>query len=195
MKHRNDRVIVTDVDGVLLNWVDSFEEFAAERGFEKYGDEHYSLTGCYEMSRREERMYTKWHNESVRLYHLSPMRDAVKFVRRLHEWHGYVLHCVTALDPHPYVQKAREQNLKNLFGPAIERVILTGSHENKRATLEEYRDSNCVWVEDKPSNADLGVELGLDTLLMDQSYNRKYNNEKVQRVGTWSEIYDHVVGA
>ena len=195
MKHSNQRVIVTDVDGVLLNWVASFHEFVTEHGYEQYANDNYDMTMCYDMSNREVDIMTKWHNESVRMYHLSPMRDAIKYVRRLHERHGYVFHCVTALDEHPYIQEARETNLRNLFGSAIERVVLTGSHENKAHALEEYRDSACVWIEDKPSNADLGVEFGLDTLLVDQPYNRKYNNEKVQRVGTWSEIYDHVVGA
>lgn len=191
----NNRVILCDVDGVLLNWVASFREYAGHSGYQLVDERHYDINEAYDVNVGVAVDLTSHHNESLRMACLSPMKDAVKYVRRLHEWHGYVLHCITALDPDPLVIRARETNLRNLFGNAVESVVLTGTYGDKRQALEQYRSSGCLWIEDKPENAELGVELGLDTLLVDQPYNRHFNNKEVRRVNNWSEIYDIVVGA
>ena len=196
-KYNPEKVIVADVDGVLLDWVSSFDELAYEYGYEKHSDEHYNLDRCFDGDPSEMMRLASLHNESLRMTSLNPLRDAVKYVRRLHEWHGYTIHCVSALKHTHLVQKAREDNLRDLFGSAIDRVILTGDgiSDTKANALKEYGISGCYWIEDKPENAYLGYQLGLDTLLMDQPYNRSAHNKEVRRVSNWSEIYDIVVGA
>jgi uncharacterized HAD superfamily protein len=64
-------------------------------------------------------------------------------------------------------------------------------HANKTIELEKYKDSGLFWIEDKPSNAELGINLGLQPLLMDAPYNKDYNGA-VRRVNNWKEIYSIV---
>jgi uncharacterized HAD superfamily protein len=48
-----------------------------------------------------------------------------------------------------------------------------------------------MWVEDKAENAELGVEMGLNTFLIDHVYNQGEFHE-VTRVKNWKEIYEYV---
>ena len=186
-----ERVILADADGVLLNWIDSFREFWAYRDMpEWYTDTNYRIDHNSEVSSRAAQDAVESFNESVWLEHISPMRDAVAMVKHMHENHGVVFHVITALNNHPHILKARTQNLKGLFGNAIEMITLTGDSEDKTEALSKYRDSNLIWIEDKPENADLGVEMGLRSLLMDQPYNKKHNNADVERVYNWEDVYN-----
>jgi hypothetical protein len=54
--------------------------------------------------------------------------------------------------------------------------------------LENYQDSKLFWIEDKPSNAELGIRYGLRPLLMSVSHNVNYNGP-VPVVNNWAEIY------
>ena len=64
---------------------------------------------------------------------------------------------------------------------------------NKKETLERYRDSDFVWVEDKLENANLGAKMGLRTFLINHPYNEiGVLHDNVIRVNNWKEIYDHI---
>ena len=58
---------------------------------------------------------------------------------------------------------------------------------------ERVVESGCIWVEDKPENADLGVKLGLDSYLMSHPHNIDYVGSATC-VNNWKEIYNKIVG-
>jgi hypothetical protein len=65
---------------------------------------------------------------------------------------------------------------------------------DKDEALEPYRDSNCWWVEDKPENADVGMSMGLRSILMEHGHNMNHPcNYPV--VKNWREAYDLIVNA
>jgi uncharacterized HAD superfamily protein len=45
-----------------------------------------------------------------------------------------------------------------------------------------------LFIEDKPENAVLGADLGLNTIIVDHSYNRELNDSRIRRAHTWKEI-------
>ena len=63
---------------------------------------------------------------------------------------------------------------------------------DKDEALEQYRDSSCAWIEDKSENADLGIELGLNSMLIEHEHNKDYVGNAVQ-VKNWKEIYELLV--
>lgn len=198
----HDKVILTDCDGVLVDWEYGFEQFMKGHGYEKVRSDTYDLRDQYGFSgekfgkfkESEKRIFARWFNESTRIETLSPFRDAVKYVKKLHEEHGYVFHVITSLSLEEGARNARQRNLTNLFGPtAIERLVCLDTGADKDDALAEYKGTECVWVEDKPSNAELGVRMDLDTILIDHMHNRSYTNDNVKRVKNWKEIYEHVV--
>ena len=52
------------------------------------------------------------------------------------------------------------------------------------------RDTGCWWIEDKPQNAELGANLGLNALLMEHGHNMAHYHEHVQTVKNWQEVYN-----
>jgi len=125
---------------------------------------------------------------------LPPLRDAMYYVKRLHEEHGYVFHCITSLSSDVNAQKLREMNLSKLFGmTAFEHVVCLETGADKDQALEPYRDSGCWWVEDKPENADVGDRMGLRSVLIEHGHNM-HHKCSYPVVKNWKELYGIIVG-
>ena len=188
-------IILTDVDGVLLSWVHSFEWWMKRKGFKKSPQISYKVSEVYGISEDEADVLVRHFNESAAIGFLPPLGDAIKYVRKFHEEHGAVFHCITSLGTEPYAQRLREENLKRVFGDSIfERIECLDCGADKTEALKRYEDSEFIWVEDKPENAEVGARLGLKSFLLTHPYNINYNaetNKEVTRVRNWKDIYDY----
>ena len=187
----NDKIIVVDCDGVLLDWEHSFKLWMKEKGYEVKNDVEYSMAKSYEMEKPEMKKLIRHFNESATMCCLPPLRDAVKYVRKIHEELGYVFHCVTSMTLDRHANKLREQNLSNLFGEtAFEKVQCLDTGADKDDALLPYLDSGCIWVEDKIKNAELGDRLGMSAVLMKHDHQNDYTNDAIPAVESWKEIYE-----
>jgi hypothetical protein len=164
-----------------------------EHGFAKR-DGHqfeYDIGNRYGIDREQSFKLIKMFNESAAIGFLPPLRDAMFYVKRLHEEHGYVFHCITSLSLDANAGKLREMNLRKLFGKtAFEKIICLDTGADKNEALEPYRDSGCDWCEDKPENAEVGLDLGLRSILMEHGHNMNHVNEQIPVVKNWREIYE-----
>jgi hypothetical protein len=186
-----DRVILVDADGVLLNWEYAFAIWMEQHGFKSVPGSQfdYSMGIRYGIDTDQSKKLIKMFNESAAIGFLPALRDAVYYVKRLHEEHGFVFHCITSLSLDPNAGKLREMNLNKLFGAtAFERVVCLDTGADKNSALEPYRDSGCYWVEDKPENADVGHNMGLKSILMEHGHNMKHECP-YPVVKNWREIY------
>jgi beta-phosphoglucomutase-like phosphatase (HAD superfamily) len=185
-----NKVILTDCDGVLVDWVYAFDAWMARKGYKKAHSDVYALEECYGMPRAEMKRLVRFFNESAVVGNMPPLRDAIKYVKKLHEEKGYVFHCITSLSLEPAAAKLREKNIRALFGEtAFEKVVCLDTGADKDDALLPYLDSGCVWVEDKIENADLGCRMGLHGVLMSHGHNEEYDGEATV-VANWKEIYD-----
>jgi hypothetical protein len=190
-----DNVILTDFDGVCGYWEHGFHMWMLDNGYLYKNTGHYDIHDAYEISREEADMLVQAFNESAALRRLPPVKDAIKYIRKLHEEYGYVFHCISAIPNTRDMYNARLENIENLFGKtAFEKLILCDSSTNKKKHLESYRKSDCYWIEDLPKNSLVGLELGLDCILMDRHYNQGFNHPEVKRVQNWKEIYEIITG-
>ena len=186
-----DRVLLVDADGVLLNWEYAFAIWMEAHGFEKVpgGDLNYDIGERYNISWEQGKKLIKMFNESAAIGFLPPLRDAMYYVKRLHEEHGYVFHCITSLSTDVNAQRLREMNLNKLFGEtAFEKVVCLDTGADKNYALEEYANSGLWWVEDKPENAEVGLDLGLKSVLMEHGHNMHHTNERIPVDKTWREL-------
>ena len=152
-----NKVILTDCDGVLVDWLYAFDAWMARKGYKKTHSDVYALEECYGIPRAEMKRLVRFFNESASIVEVPPLRDAIKYVKKLHEEKGYVFHCITSLSLEPAAAKLREKNLKALFGETVfEKVVCLDTGADKDEALMPYLDSGCVWVEDKIENVDLG---------------------------------------
>ena len=190
----NKKLILTDADGVLLDWEWAFQVWMTERGFKfkNEGKKNYYLHHHYhDMTQQEIKQLVKYFNESAAIGFLPALRDSVYWVKRIHEEHGYQFRVITSLSKDENAGKLREMNLRKLFGNAIESVICLDTGADKDEALAPYKDSGLWWIEDKPANADLGHTLGLKSILMEHGHNM--DHKCLYPVAkNWKQIYDLV---
>jgi 5'(3')-deoxyribonucleotidase len=186
-----DNVIVTDIDGVMMNWEHGFHMWMLDNGYQEKNVGFYDIQDKYGISVDEANSLMNSFNESAALRRLPPIRDAIKYVRKLHEEHGYVFHGITAIPDTRDMYEARMENIHNLFGKTVmERLTLCGSSTNKKKLLGRYDGSECYWLEDLSLNASYGIEYGLRPILMDHHYNKNdVLHSRIKRVYNWKEIY------
>ena len=191
-----DNVIVTDYDGCMALYEHSFHMHMVERGYSSLCDRNfYLMSERYNISEQESEDLVRAFNESAVLRRLPPVKDAIKYVRKLHEEHGFVFHVITAIPDTRPVYEARLENIENLFGKtAIERLTLCNHSADKPKYLKEYEGTECLWIEDTPKNALFGLEFGMKPLLMDRTYNMDFFHPEIERVNNWKEIYEIATG-
>jgi len=192
-----NKIILTDADGVCLDWEYAFDIWMQEHGFRKQegGQFIYNIGKRYGIDPDQGKKLIKIFNESAAIGFLPALRDSMYYIKRLHEEHGYVFHCITSLSKDENAQKLRTMNLQKLFGKtAFEKFVYLDTGADKDDALEPYRNSNLWWVEDKITNAQVGHNLGLKSLLMEHGHNMDAE-VPFPKVKNWKEVYEHIVGA
>ena len=190
----SDKVILVDVDGVLLDWIYAFTQWMERHNYEQMSgtDDEYDISIRYGLDKVDKERVVRMFNESAGIRKLPPLRDAIKYVRKLHEDHGYVFRVISSLSLDTYAGHLRTKNLIEMFGPTVfESYVYLDTGADKDEALEQYRDSGCFWIEDKAENAELGIELGLESILVDHTFNQECT---VQRAKSWKEIYRIITG-
>jgi FMN phosphatase YigB (HAD superfamily) len=191
-----NNLILVDADGVLLNWEWAFDTWMNEHGHHKQDGSQfkYDIGKRYGIDSETGKKLIKTFNESAAIGFLPPLRDAMYYVRRLHEEHGYVFHCITSLSLDKNAQKLRRMNLEKLFGETVfEEIICLDTGADKDQALLPYKDSECWWVEDKITNAEVGRQLGLRSVIVEHGHNMDYQGD-IPVVKNWKEIYEMIVG-
>lgn len=191
-----DNVIVSDVDGVMLYWEHGFHMWMVDNGYKEKEKGFYEIHDKYGLSVDEALNLMNSFNESAALRRLPPIRDAIKYIRKLHEEHGYVFHCISAIPDTRDMYDARTENLQNVFGKTVvEKLTLCGSSTNKKELLKKYDETNCFWIEDLTKNAEYGLSYGMRCILVNQHYNANdIVDPRIKRVYNWSEIYSLIKG-
>ena len=190
----NDKIIVVDCDGVLLDWEHSFKLWMKEKGYEVKNDVEYSMAKSYEMEKPEMKKLIRHFNESATMCCLPPLRDAVKYVRKIHEELGYVFHCITSLSDDENAQRLRTMNLKKLFGETVfEKFTYLDTGADKDEVLAKYKGKDYMFIEDKVENAIAGAKVGLEGCVMKHGFNiHDIEPNGLTGFANWKEIYEYL---
>ena len=196
MKLNNlNKVILTDCDGVLMNWEYAMNVWMQSQGYKivENGQEHYDMGDRYGLDNELKKRLVRQFNESAAMGFLPPLRDAMYYVDLLHRKHGYTFHMITSLSKDEHAQKLRIQNTQKLFGEtAFTKFIFADTGADKDDVLAPYIGSGLIWIEDKFENAELGDRYGLESIMVEHAHNM--NNDKFPTVAKWSEIYEYITG-
>jgi FMN phosphatase YigB (HAD superfamily) len=194
-----NKIILTDADGVLLNWEYAFCCWMEQHGYTQIanGNWEYDIAKRFSITKDEAKAKVKIFNESAAIAFLPALRDAMYYVKRLHEEHGFEFHCITSLSLDPSAYKLRKMNLEKLFGPtAFTKLICLDTGADKDQFLKtNYSDTGYFWIEDKIENAIAGQNAGLKSILIEHGFNM---NEELpvgmKKCVNWKEVYEHIVG-
>lgn len=204
-----EKVILTDCDGVLLNWEYAFKAFMTSKGYRPVNPDmriEYGVQHLYNLGDDEKDELIREFNSSAAMAFLPPLRDAIQYVQKLHKEEGYIFHCITSMSKNRDAQRLRKMNLRKIFGNTVfEEFVFLDTGADKDRVLEPYRDSGLFWIEDKLENAVLGKRMGLESIIVEHAHNMIRSNiprndpmwdeaKDIPRYGKWKQIYNHIVG-
>jgi len=186
--------ILTDVDGVLLDWESSFHKWMKLKGYSKVKQNEYNIKLSFDWNEEDDHHdIVREFNSSAWMGYLDPHKDAVDGVQRL--WlAGYEFDVITSMSSDPYAQELRKMNLKRYFGAHfMKRFVSLDCGADKDEILKEYEGTGYWWIEDKPENCDAGLAVGLRPILIDHLHNRWYDNPNVIRVTDWNQLVNVIL--
>lgn len=182
--------IITDCDGVLLDWAYAFDVWMGQHGHKrlKNTDQYYGQDLRYGITMEESIRYIQDFNESGCIGFIPAYKDSVEYVTKLNKL-GYRFEVISCLAQDKYSQKLREKNLRHLFGDVFDFIDCSLSFTGGKYDYlrDKYDGNNYMWIEDSVSHADSGQKIGLRSVLMNHSYNQEWEGE---RVNNWKEIFE-----
>ena len=188
-----NKIILSDCDGVLTNWSETFVQWAVDDKnlvlIENHAERYWVEDKFVGLNHEEAHKYVHEFNRTDAIRTMPPLRDAVRYVGQLAEL-GYQFHVITAIEAADEIRERRVENLTNLFGEVFSEITLVGKWENKAKCLERYKDTHCWWLEDNVGYAETGHHLGLETILMSHDYNAYFEHDDIHVVEDWEQIYD-----
>jgi len=205
---QSNRIILTDVDGVLLEWEHHFTKWMLQRSyFENEVGEGYvgkriypyklldNKENTYEMAERfgltktEVRKEIREFNKSAWMGNQPPIQDSQTWVKLLAA-EGWTFIPITSQTSDIPAQLLRKKRLGELFGEHIftnYHILDTGA--DKDHALAEFHNTDLYWVEDKPKNALAGLKYGLKPILINHPYNQDFEHPDIIRVNNWKDIH------
>ena len=188
------KIILSDADGVLVNWNNGFTKFMIEKGFPQIPntDHEYSISARHNISTKKAMEFVKEFNEGADIEHLHPFADSVKYVGKLARL-GFRFIVVTSISSHPDAKVRRTKNLQNIFGDVFDDVHCIEQGASKANILMNWADTGYFWIEDHMRQAEAGHEAGLRTVLIKHPYNTHYKTDLFPTVSfenPWREIYE-----
>ena len=180
------KIIQTDIDGVVLNWSKQFDRYLAQYHPDKSVKDPTTYEGYSHVID-----IMREHNNSGWMGWLDPLRDARETLNQL-SIEGWEVHGCTAMGHDPYAIALRKMNLERFFPSVFNRLDTVGFGAAKEDWLAQYRGQDCIWVEDKWSNALAGASMGMKTFLMRHSYNAQHDDKRIVKVDNWQQIYYYI---
>lgn len=174
--------ILIDCDGVILDWEKGFHSYMESLGYTKNNTNGW-LESQYDLDQSIVRQHIRKFNQSTFIENLSPIDDAVHYMKELKKL-NYNFICITSISLDSSVQQMRIKNFDSLFDKDFfEDIIFLDTYKPKDDILKHYANTGYWWIEDSISNATVGKNLGLRSILFNKSA------EGLLSVFNWKELY------
>ena len=185
-----EKLILTDVDGVLCDWEGGFNTFMESKGFKMIENGHleYVIGDRFGIDRELGYSYVREFNNSKSITTLDPLRDSKEWVKRIHDDLGYKFHVCSSMSHLQESMDMRTSYLKDQFGDVFAGFTYLPTGADKDEALTAWKDTGYFWVEDKIANCVAGEAQGLRPILIDHEYNRNIDVAH-PRVKNWQAIY------
>lgn len=184
------RMILCDVDGVLLHWESAFDRWMLRQGYQKVKENSYNIGDHYDLDKTASKLLIQIFNESATMRYLDPIDGASHYTKKLHE-DGYKMVLITSQTLEPMAHLARQDNLQDKFGNIFQNVVFLDTGSPKDEILKEMPKGS-FWIEDKPENALAGLEAGMIPIIFTCAHNRDFKHKDVVRCDTWKDIYQFI---
>lgn len=197
-------ILICDVDGVLLNWRDSYIEWLkrfnllSEMSPEDYNFKDYiTIPGDNEYKAKNSKFadaLSEIYNTSYSLRKLPPIEGAKKALQDFHN-NGWIIKVVSSYTRDYEAMKSREENLTNVFGPIFSEIVSLPLMASKKEWLNT-QNKQAVFVEDSINNIGDAISVGFSAqncFLIPHTYNKiDVANEDYYRM-SWNNIRKHLL--
>lgn len=191
--------LIVDVDGVLLDWRDTFVDWMIEQKFideSKLDLDAYDFDAAMTIDPLMAKPLMALFNETYRVGMLPPVAGAVSAIQQFHRA-GYQIKAVTAFSDNFYAKKIREQNLINVFGHVFQDIHALPLRSPKLDFLSKQQKDS-LYVEDLPKHLHEGLAAGFkpwNCFMIPQVWNAKdrepmRTQHRIQ-TWTWSQIVNN----
>ena len=189
-----DKIILTDIDGVVFDWHTAFVRWMELQGYSSTGIIHHDaeIHNEFGISLQEANVKREEFNASMACSVLEPMRQSQEYIKKLHE-EGFHFIAITSLSDKPIAQYYRYLNLEDYFDTDVfvdVRCLPAGAP--KLDAMMDFENSELIYIDDRISNLEDALKVGLNPVLMKHAYNIHYQNKKVHQVANWADIYKYV---
>ena len=191
---QSNRIILTDVDGGLLEWENHFTKWMISRGYKLKDNfvSEYNMQKRFEDHNLNIKTEIREFNKSAWMGTQPPMPESQTWVKLLHA-EGWTFIPISSQTSDIPAQELRKRRLEELFGEyAFYNFHILDTGQDKDDVLAEFHGTGLWWVEDKWTNALAGLKYGLKTLFIDHPYNREYSHPDITRVNNWKQIHEIV---
>ena len=185
-----NKIVLTDVDGVLCDWENGFNSFMESKGFEMIENGHleYVIGDRFGIDKELGYEYVREFNNSEAIAELEPLRDAQEYLPKIHEELGYTFIAVSSMSKKHEAMDRRSEYLVDNFGAVWSGFVYLDTGADKDEALMQWQDQGLMFVEDKIANCIAGANAGLAPILMDHDYNQNEEFDPI-RVKNWQAIY------
>lgn len=145
------KIIVTDIDGVVLKWQQMLPFFAQEKGIDlsdilkvQYSEEFIHTKDLFKCTLEFARELKKEYHNSIWMKYLNAYNDAIEVLNELKN-NGYTFIAVTALEKSETTLRNRSFNLNVLFPGVFSEIHLTDNNKENafyRILIEETKKGN-----------------------------------------------------
>lgn len=187
----NSKLILLDVDGVLLDWNTQFHSWMSQNGHPIKHSESSMIEDMYELEVKEVRKCIREFNETENIANLLPINGAVDALRNLKD-EGYMFKCITSLSVKEEITGKRQKNLDQVFGNGtITETIFLNTYSPKKEILESFSGTHAWWIEDNFKNAVDGFDVGLRSIYFS---NKESTDSRILFASSWKEILTIILG-
>lgn len=192
-----NKYILTDCDGVLLDWRSAFMTWMTDQGYDIINPNYPAnfLHEGYGITHREISKLVNLFCNSSRIGFLEPLEHSVENILAIYKETGYKFVVITALGDDICTQRLRMDNLIRIYGNDIFQEFIFTSHD-KSEPLDRFKDNALFFVEDKFSNATLSLTFGIQSFIIKQPWNRHRINQisksQIIEVDDWRDIRKHI---
>ena len=196
----SNKLILIDIDGVVLDWKNSFLQFMALENIVEVDNTKYKVAEWMqerhgkEISEEQGKFMVEYFNRSAWIAFLEPFRDSVEVITAL-KAKGYEFKAITSLHTDRPAQALRKMNLQDVFGEGtISDITFLPTGAGKEEALAKYEGSGAWWVEDKVENAIAGKQVGLKPIVIEHEYNKDIFKDDIPTAKFWSTVYKIITG-
>jgi len=196
----NIRILLTDVDEVLLKWIEGFIQFAKKEGYQ-FKDE-YPTTWLLStwmkkkdgsaMTDSEVRDLVLHFNHSDLFEHLDPCEEAIGGLRYIKS-RGFHIVAISSCTDDKEAYAKRFKNLKRHFGKFIDYVVCLPLGSSKTEVLRNFPPS--IWIDDNPENVAAGAALNHFSFVMKRPWNEASlgDSEDLPVFSSWNDVKDYIM--